>query len=111
MPTARTRTPRRRKSSTLSTRPRPLAIGYIRVSTAEQADTGASMDAQRAALTIEAAGRGWDLEIVPEPGLSAKNMKRPALTGHCTGWTTATPTSCSPPPWTGSPAASTTSPG
>ena len=80
MPTTRTRTPRRRKSSTLSTRPRPLAIGYIRVSTAEQADTGASMDAQRAALTIEAARRGWDLEIVPEPGLSAKNMKRPALT-------------------------------
>ena len=67
MPTTRTHTPRRRKSSTLSARPRPLAIGYIRVSTAEQADTGASMDAQRAALTIEAAGRGWDLEIAPSP--------------------------------------------
>ncbi|WP_344470646.1 recombinase family protein, partial [Nakamurella flavida] len=41
---------------------------------------GASLDAQRAALTAEAAQRGWDLELVADEGLSAKNLNRPALT-------------------------------
>lgn len=57
----------------------PLALGYIRVSTAEQAEHGASMEAQRAALTIEAERRGWKLEIVSDQGLSAKNLNRPGL--------------------------------
>ncbi|WP_344470656.1 recombinase family protein, partial [Nakamurella flavida] len=64
----------------VSTRVRPLALGYVRVSTVDQVDTGASLDAQRAALTAEAAQRGWDLELVADEGLSAKNLNRPALT-------------------------------
>lgn len=60
-------------------RARPLALGYIRVSTVEQADKGASLEAQRAALTAEAASRGWQLRIVADEGLSAKTMNRPAL--------------------------------
>lgn len=60
-------------------RTRPLALGYIRVSTHEQADRGASLDAQRAALTTEAAARGWDLQVMADEGASAKTMNRPAL--------------------------------
>lgn len=61
-------------------RPRHLALGYVRVSTAEQANEGASLDAQRAALTAEAARRGWDVELVADEGYSAKSLNRPALT-------------------------------
>lgn len=68
-------TPRKRPS----TRLRPLALGYIRVSTADQVENGASLDAQRTALTGEADRRSWDLELVADEGLSAKNMNRPAL--------------------------------
>ncbi len=62
-------------------RPRPFALAYARVSTQEQAEHGASMDAQRAALTAEAEHRGWDCEIVDgDAGISAKNItSRPAL--------------------------------
>jgi DNA invertase Pin-like site-specific DNA recombinase len=56
------------------------AIGYTRVSTDEQVDSGAGLAAQRAVLTLEAARRGWELEIVQEAGLSAKDLARPALT-------------------------------
>ncbi len=68
-------TPRKRPSNRL----RPLALGYVRVSTADQVDNGASLDAQRTALTAEADRRGWDLELVADEGLSGKNMNRPAL--------------------------------
>jgi len=70
-------TPRRRSKAPV--RPRPLALGYVRVSTADQVENGASLDAQRTALTVEADRRGWDLEIVADEGLSAKNLNRPAL--------------------------------
>jgi len=61
-------------------RPRPLALAYIRVSTVEQAESGASLDAQRAILTAEAERRGWDVELVPEEGRSAKSITgRPRL--------------------------------
>lgn len=59
---------------------RPLALAYVRVSTQEQAHDGASLDAQRAALTAEAERRGWDLELVCDEGMSAKNLDRPGLT-------------------------------
>src|SRR4051794_28677833 len=57
----------------------PRAIGYCRVSTGEQVNSGAGLDAQRAVLTQEAARRGWELQLVVEEGLSAKDLNRPAL--------------------------------
>ena len=62
------------------TRERPLALAYLRVSTDEQADSGASLEAQRAALTAEAERRGWDVEVVEDAGVSGKSMNRPGLT-------------------------------
>jgi DNA invertase Pin-like site-specific DNA recombinase len=64
----------------ISTRPKPLALAYVRVSTNEQAENGASLDAQRAALIAEAERRGWDVEVVADEGLSAKTLNRPGLT-------------------------------
>ena len=61
------------------TRTRPLALGYVRVSTTAQADKGASLDSQRAALTDEAERRDWELELVADEGVSAKTLNRPAL--------------------------------
>ncbi|WP_138758103.1 recombinase family protein [Modestobacter altitudinis] len=57
----------------------PNAIGYCRVSTGDQVNSGAGLDAQRAALQAEADRRGWNLEFVIEDGLSAKDLNRPAL--------------------------------
>lgn len=57
----------------------PLALAYVRVSTAGQVEFGASLDSQRATLIAEANRRGWDVEIVADEGLSAKNLHRPAL--------------------------------
>lgn len=62
-----------------SRRVRPFALAYIRVSTAEQAHSGASLSAQRHSLQREAALRGWDVEVVADEGLSAKTLNRPAL--------------------------------
>lgn len=58
----------------------PRAIGYLRVSTAEQADSGAGLSAQLATLHAEAARRGWDLDFAEDAGYSAASMQRPALT-------------------------------
>ena len=69
-----------RNSRTQHARTRPLALAYLRVSTAEQVEQGARLDAQRAALQAEADRRGWDIEFVINEGLSAKNMRRPGLT-------------------------------
>lgn len=61
-------------------RPRPLALAYCRVSTADQAENGASLDAQETALCEHAARLGWDIEILREEGKSAKSLKgRPVL--------------------------------
>lgn len=60
--------------------PRPLALAYCRVSTLDQAENGAPLDAQEATLRAEAERRGWDAEIVREEGKSAKSIKsRPLL--------------------------------
>lgn len=61
-------------------RAKPLALAYIRVSTEDQADSGASLEAQRHALTLEAERKGWDVEVVEDAGLSGKSMNRPGLT-------------------------------
>lgn len=55
-------------------------VGYVRVSTTEQADSGAGLAAQRAAIESEVARKGWVLaEIYVDAGYSAKNLDRPAL--------------------------------
>src|SRR4051794_24268918 len=61
-------------------RARPLGLAYVRVSTTEQAEDGASMIAQRETLTAEAARRGWDVEVIADEGVSAKSVDgRPGL--------------------------------
>ena len=56
------------------------AIGYIRVSTDEQAQSGAGLDAQRAAILSESIRRGWTIvRIIEDAGLSGKTMSRPGL--------------------------------
>jgi DNA invertase Pin-like site-specific DNA recombinase len=57
------------------------AIGYLRVSTGRQADSGAGIEAQRTAILAEATRRGWaaaDVQFIQETA-SGKNAKRPGL--------------------------------
>ena len=56
-----------------------LMIGYVRVSTDEQADSGLGLAAQRAAVTTEAEKRGWTLVAVYEDAESGKSLDRPGL--------------------------------
>jgi DNA invertase Pin-like site-specific DNA recombinase len=58
------------------------AIGYVRVSTEEQAKHGASLDAQAERIRgyCTAKGGDWELvEVVKDEGLSGKDTKRPGL--------------------------------
>ena len=55
------------------------AIGYVRVSSEQQADSGLGLDAQRFTIQQEADRRGWPLEIVEDAGFTGRNMRRPAL--------------------------------
>lgn len=55
-------------------------LGYVRVSTDEQAESGASLRAQRDAITAEAARRGWQLLRIHSDAASGKSMTgRPGL--------------------------------
>jgi DNA invertase Pin-like site-specific DNA recombinase len=55
-------------------------IGYIRVSTEEQASSGAGLLAQRAAILAEAERRGWHVvEVIEDAGYSGKDLKRPGI--------------------------------
>lgn len=56
-------------------------IGYVRVSTDKQADSGAGLAAQRRAILLEAERRGWhaaDVRFI-EDATSGKTAKRPGL--------------------------------
>jgi DNA invertase Pin-like site-specific DNA recombinase len=56
------------------------AIGYLRVSTDEQADSRAGLEAQRAAILAEAERRGWHLvEVIEDAGFSGKDLNRPGI--------------------------------
>src|SRR5438046_833544 len=56
-------------------------IGYIRVSTAEQADSGLGLEAQRQTIELEVARRGWTLVgSYEDAGLSGKRLAgRPGI--------------------------------
>ncbi len=56
------------------------AITYARVSTFEQADSGAGLDAQRTTMTAALAARGWtELAALVDEGRSGATLNRPAL--------------------------------
>jgi DNA invertase Pin-like site-specific DNA recombinase len=55
-------------------------LGYVRVSTEEQADSRAGLEAQRSAILRECKRRGWRLvEVVEDAGHSAKDLRRPGI--------------------------------
>ncbi|GMA40209.1 recombinase family protein [Mobilicoccus caccae] len=57
------------------------ALGYVRVSTNEQASSGLGLGAQRTTITERCSARGWDLvDVVADEGLSASTLRRPGLT-------------------------------
>lgn len=55
------------------------AIGYIRVSTSDQAVNGVSLDAQRATLEAEARRRGWQIDVVADAAASGSSDRRTGL--------------------------------
>lgn len=58
------------------------AIGYVRCSTDEQADSGLGLEAQRNRIVAFATARGFDLvDIREDAGFSAGDMNRPAIQG------------------------------
>jgi len=57
------------------------AVGYIRCSTEEQADSGLGLEAQRSAIVAECARKGWQLvEVFEDAGYSGRSVDgRPGL--------------------------------
>src|SRR5690242_12166914 len=49
-------------------------VGYVRVSTDEQAESGLGLAAQRAAIDAETARRGWTLVAVYTDAASGKSL-------------------------------------
>lgn len=60
----------------MKTKPKEVsrALGYLRVSTEEQASSGNGLDAQRATIRAEAERRGWPVEVVADEGQSGKRV-------------------------------------
>ena len=55
-------------------------IGYVRVSTNEQAENGVSLAAQEQKIRSYCKGNGWQcVRVVRDDGYSAKDLKRPGL--------------------------------
>ena len=60
--------------------PMPNVVAYTRVSSEEQAASGAGLAAQRAAILAEADRRGWHVVgVVEDAGFSGKNLQRPGI--------------------------------
>jgi DNA invertase Pin-like site-specific DNA recombinase len=60
----------------------PKVIAYLRCSTEEQADSRGGLEAQRAAILVEAQRRGWaesDLTFIEDAGFSGRNLDRPGI--------------------------------
>lgn len=56
------------------------AVGYVRISTEDQARDGVSMSAQQAKLDAYAVVKDWTLlHVIRDEGYSAKHLKRPGL--------------------------------
>ena len=56
------------------------AVGYVRVSTEEQSDSGLGVEAQRASIQAEALRRGWQLVEIFEDTASGRSLsRRPGL--------------------------------
>lgn len=71
---------RRRQRPTLGEGAKPRAIGYVRVSTEKQAESGAGLSDQETKIKAECQRNGWDLVEIVSEALSGKNIeKRPGL--------------------------------
>jgi len=58
----------------------PLVVAYCRVSTLEQADSGAGLAAQRSAINAAALARGWEIGAwFEDAGISGSSLNRPGL--------------------------------
>ena len=56
------------------------AIGYVRVSTEEQALNGVSLDAQEEKIRAYCIVKEWDLiRVIRDEGYSAKDLNRPGI--------------------------------
>ncbi len=56
------------------------AIGYIRVSTIEQANEGVSLDNQKVKIKAYAEVKDFELlDVIEDAGISAKNLNRPEV--------------------------------
>jgi DNA invertase Pin-like site-specific DNA recombinase len=55
-------------------------LGYVRVSTEEQGQSGAGIEAQKSAILKEAQSRGWEqLTIIEDVGVSGRDLNRPGI--------------------------------
>lgn len=54
-------------------------LGYVRVSTEEQATSGLGLADQRRAIAAEADRRGWHVEWIEDAGYSARDLRRPGV--------------------------------
>lgn len=71
--------PRARKTRTAK-REIKHVLGYVRVSTDRQVDSGASIASQKAAIIAECERNGWHLaELIEDGGISGKTLNRPGL--------------------------------